>query len=112
MSNTIGERIRIMRAIRGMSQKELAERLGKSANVITHWERGRNSPDVDSIEKLCEILTVSPNYLMGWEDKDEITTIAAHHNGDEYTPEELEAIDLFKQYVKDKKRERVHKELK
>jgi len=106
MSNIIGERIRIMRVIRGLSQKELAEKLGKSPNVITHWEKGRNKPDAETIERICEILTVSPNYLMGWDNKEQIVTIAAHHDGETFTEEEWEQINEFKEYVKNKKKKK------
>lgn len=62
--NTNIKEFRIMRRI---TQKEFAEKLHKSRNVISNWERGENSPDPDTIEQICKILEVTPNMIFGWE---------------------------------------------
>ena len=59
--------IKNFRVFRGITQQELAYRLGKSKNVISNWERGDNSPNPDEIEKLCSILNVTPNQIFGWD---------------------------------------------
>ena len=64
----LNENIRNFRRFRNMSQAELARLMSKSKSVISHWENGENSPDLDSVEKLCQILKVSPNELFGWEE--------------------------------------------
>lgn len=63
----LNENIKKFRAFRHITQADLAERLNKSKNVISNWERGDNSPDPDTIEKICQILKVTPNQLFGWE---------------------------------------------
>ena len=65
--STISENIKNFRTFRGIKQQELADRLGKSKSVISNWERGENSPDVESCAQLCKILDVTPNELFGWE---------------------------------------------
>lgn len=69
----LNENIRNFRRFRNMSQAELAAQLSKSKSVISHWESGENSPDLDSCEKLCRILKVTPNQLFGWEENREYT---------------------------------------
>lgn len=59
--------IKNFRIFRGITQQELAARLGKSKNVVSNWERGDNSPNPDEIEKLCSILEVTPNQIFGWD---------------------------------------------
>ncbi len=59
--------IKNIRMMRGFSQKELGERLHKSANAISNWEKGATSPDVDMLEGLCKILEVTPNQIYGWD---------------------------------------------
>jgi transcriptional regulator with XRE-family HTH domain len=59
--------IRDFRNFRQMTQEELAKQIGKSKNVVSNWEKGLNRPDVDSVEKICKILHVTPNQLFGWE---------------------------------------------
>lgn len=67
----INENIKNFRTFRGIKQQDLADMLGKSKSVISNWERGENSPDVDSCEKMCKILRVTPNELFGWEKNQE-----------------------------------------
>lgn len=65
--------IRIFRKFRGLSQKELGQKLNKSTNVISNWENGIHSPDLDTIEDICKILKVSPDELFGWKANKEYT---------------------------------------
>lgn len=68
---TIGENIKNFRTFRGIKQQDLADMLGRTKSVISNWERGANSPDVEICEKLCKILRVTPNELFGWEENQE-----------------------------------------
>jgi len=63
----INENIKNFRIFRGIKQQELATQLKKSKSVISNWERGENSPDLESCQQLCKILRVTPNQLFGWE---------------------------------------------
>lgn len=67
MSKRLNMNIRNFRIFKGMTQEDLANRIGKSKNVISNWERGDNSPDIECIEKICNIMGVTPNQLFGWE---------------------------------------------
>lgn len=69
------ENIKNFRIIRGYSQKELADMLHKSPNVISNWERGINSPEVDLVETMCKIFKCSPNEIFGWEESEELTIL-------------------------------------
>ena len=70
MNNTEGDfmenRIKRLRKEAGISQKKLGDELGVAQTTISAWESGRNEPDYDSIRKMAEILTTSPDYLMGY----------------------------------------------
>jgi len=59
----IGKIIKEARLKKDLTQAELGKKLGKSNNVITNWEKGTNSPDVDNIEILCAILDIPVNYM-------------------------------------------------
>jgi len=67
MNKRLNQNIKNFRGFKGMTQEELGARIGKSKNVISNWERGDNSPDIDSVEKICGALGVTPNQLFGWE---------------------------------------------
>ena len=55
-----GERIRRFRLERGLTQPQLAERVGVKKNAVSNWEAGRSRPDIDSVPALCAALGVSP----------------------------------------------------
>ena len=63
-------RIKSLRKEAGISQKKLGDELGVAQTTISAWESGRNEPDYDSIRKMAEILTTSPDYLMGYNNSD------------------------------------------
>lgn len=67
MIDRLNQNIKNFRAFRKMTQEELATQIGKTKNVISNWERGDNSPDVDTVVKLCKVLSVTPNQMFGWE---------------------------------------------
>lgn len=52
--------LRRMRHASGLTQEELAHRAGFNRNYIGMLERGTNSPTVDTIEKLADVLEVDP----------------------------------------------------
>lgn len=64
MSNTIGERIKIMRQSRNMSQVELAERINLKRSTIGMYERGEREPDLDTIEALADVFNVPMSALI------------------------------------------------
>ena len=64
--STISDRIKEYRLKKGMTQQELAEALGESSGrVIYHWEKGSGRPDCEKIAKLCDLLGVSADELIG-----------------------------------------------
>ena len=70
----LGNRIKRLRKELGISQKELAERIGVSNSRVSNWEQGINRPDADILSKLCSALQTSPSLLLGMKlTKDELT---------------------------------------
>ena len=60
----IGARIRKYREACGISQKQLAEKLGISNNRVSNWEQGINRPDADILADICRALDISPSELL------------------------------------------------
>ena len=69
MKETMGKRIAAFRKEKGMTQEELAERMGISAQAVSKWETDLSCPDVGSIPQLAEVLEVSLDDLIGAEKK-------------------------------------------
>ena len=58
------ERLKELRAAAGLSQEKLAERLGVSRQVITKWETGRGTPDMENLIALAGVFSVSLDELI------------------------------------------------
>ena len=66
---TTGDRIRKARIAKGMTQEELAEKLGVKFGVISKYETGRvKNLKRETIAALAEILDVKPSWLMCMDD--------------------------------------------
>ena len=61
---SMGEIISTLRKEKGMTQKELADRLHITDKAVSKWERGIACPDTQTIPKLAEILGVSVEDLL------------------------------------------------
>ncbi len=60
----LSDNIRRFRLKRGLTQRELAERLGVSAKTVSKWETGRGVPDTLQLVPLVGALAVSLNQLL------------------------------------------------
>lgn len=61
---TLGKTIGLLRREKGMTQLELAEKMGVTDKAVSKWERELSCPDISSIPRLAEILGVSVDELM------------------------------------------------
>ena len=64
----IGKYIASKRKSLGMTQKQLAEKLGMSDKSVSKWERGVCLPDISVYKELCSILGISLNEFLAGED--------------------------------------------
>lgn len=73
MASTIGERIRIARKCKNLTQVELAERVGASSQTIIsdleNGKRGNRRPNVPLLAKICEVLDISCEWLFFGKEK-------------------------------------------
>lgn len=75
---SIGDRIKERRIELGITQEDLAKKMGyKSRSSINKIELGINDIPQSKIVKFAQILRVSPGYLMEWEPKIKKATIIA-----------------------------------
>ena len=49
---TLGERIRKFRERDGLSQEQLAKKIGEAANTISRWETATYKPSLDDLDRL------------------------------------------------------------
>lgn len=68
---TIYDRIRTLREKKGMSQQELAERVGfKTASAVNKIELGLRDINQTKIIAFAKALNTTPSFLMGWDDEE------------------------------------------
>lgn len=60
----IGLTIKELRKSKKITQKQLAEKIGKVESTVRMWELGKNNPQPDSLKKLSEVLEVDYSELM------------------------------------------------
>lgn len=71
----IGEIIKTERLKKGMTQEELAEKVGVKKSAVAKWENGRVSEIKRSnLKMLSEVLGMNPNQLLGDIENDPIGT--------------------------------------
>lgn len=61
---TLGTMIASLRKEKGMTQADLAEKLGVTDKAVSKWERNLSCPDIGLLPKLAEILEISLDELM------------------------------------------------
>lgn len=59
-----GEKLTRLRRMEGMTQKELAEKLGRDRATVASWEIGRTKPRTDTLRQLASVFGVSLSYLI------------------------------------------------
>ena len=106
-----GERLRQIRKEKGLTQAEVAKLLSIGESTVSFYESGKRQPDYETLIRLSEAFKVSTDFLLGKTDiKNPIETIAAHHDGEDWTEEELEDIEKFKEFVRMRRQQRRNKE--
>lgn len=60
----LGKRIALRRHSMGIKQNVLAEKIGISNNYLSSIERGTGKPKLEILVSICNILSVTPDYLL------------------------------------------------
>ena len=67
MKESFGERFARLRKQKGLTQEELAQKIGLSGQAVSKWENEASMPDISLLVELSEILGVSLDELLGKE---------------------------------------------
>lgn len=113
------EILRILIDNTGLSMRAFSEKAGiPNTTLYSMLERGIGKASVDNVIKVCKALGITIEQLqdmaknnnlipiVGKKDKslNQIETLAAHFEGDEFTEEDLDDIENFIKYVKSKRK--------
>lgn len=56
-----------LRKLNGMSQDELADRIGVSRQTVSKYETGESLPDIEKCKRIAEVFSVSMDDLINYE---------------------------------------------
>ena len=59
-----GDKLKEERKKKGMSQKELGQKLGVSQAMIAQYEKGDRTPKIETINKIAQALDINPSILI------------------------------------------------
>lgn len=90
-----GEKLKALRIEKGLTQQQIAEKIGLVKGSISAYEQSAKYPSIDVLIKLCELFGVSADYLLGLSDSIEynLSTLT-----DEQTQTVMRIIAEFEQY--------------
>lgn len=94
----IGSILKELRLTSGKTQKEVAEALGRTQQIVGHWETGYSQPDANTLFTLCGIYGTSIDEAFGFKKEDisitknDITMLEAFHSLDTYGQETINMV--------------------
>lgn len=63
--NNIANNITIYRKKLGLTQSQLAAKIGVKTTSVSSWERGANSPDIETLYSICKLFNISLDEIYG-----------------------------------------------
>ncbi|MEK4732836.1 helix-turn-helix domain-containing protein [Paenibacillus sp. FSL L8-0641] len=113
MVSVSGDRIKLLREERGLSQLELAERIGINNSVLSRIESGKRAIEDKELNVFADFFEVSGDYLLGRSISRSPSGGHAYMNGGkDWTEEEKEVADAAIQAWREMKRKQREKEQK
>lgn len=99
------EYIKKIKKEKGLTNQELSNLSGIPIGTLNKILAGQTpDPQFETVKALCRALGISLAELDDFETQNgAIGTIAAHHEGEEWTQEELDEIEEFKKFVLSKR---------
>lgn len=97
-----------LRKKHGLTQKELADKLGVAASTIGNYEQGTRTPDYETLEVIADFFNVPMDSLFGKNNNNnsfisnDVLKFALFGGDKEITDEQLEEVKRFAKFVKDR----------
>ncbi len=98
----MGQRIMVRRKSLRMTQEELADKLGVSAQMISNLELGKKAIRPENLAKVCDVLGLSADFILtGTNTKTAVDAVAEKLV--QLTAEELQMVNDMIDYMNKKK---------
>lgn len=89
----IGKILKNLRLKANLTQKQVASSIGRTQQIIGHWETGYSQPDADTLFTLCDLYGASVDEAFGYTKKSPAPTEIGTR---EYTDKEKSILSDFK----------------
>ena len=100
MEKGMAERIKALRQEKGLTLEQVADVVGVGKSTVRKWETGMiANMKRDKIASLAKALGTTPEYLMGWDEKEN------YPREPQLTEVERLALELFRKIPEDKQAE-------
>lgn len=106
IAKILGNNIKQVRTLEGISQEKLAEKIGKSEHYISVLERGESKPSVSTVIDICQALSTDFNTIFaGVIDNSNIYTDKFVHNAiEKFNDTDRELISYIVNYILNSKK--------
>lgn len=99
---TMGERLKLLRVSRNLSQDAVARTIGITRSAYSHYEINNRQPVYDTLIKLAAFFNVTTDYIIEGETR---------NTAAEVTPDTQEIIQLLNNMDEDRRKESIDKML-
>ncbi|NBA56471.1 XRE family transcriptional regulator [Enterococcus hirae] len=99
-NNVIGAQISLLRKKFGLTQEDLANKLGFSKQTISNWETGLKTPRMGAIQKIADLFNVSKSFIIEGIEEAPSTSIEKIYN--QLSPPRQQKIYNFAKYELEK----------
>ena len=97
----LGQKIKELRKIKGYSQEQFAEKIDIATNTLSSIERGNAFMTAPTLEKIIEVLNVTPKDLFSFdEDLDNEDMYASILKNLEFIKNDKERLKMFYNFAK------------
>lgn len=106
--NYFAENIKYLRKMNHLTQKSLADRLGKTANAVSNWEQGIRQPTVNDMITVCnyfdiEIMDLMEKDLSLPESNDPLTKLQDYIGQYQFADHELDELLDYARWIVNKR---------
>lgn len=98
----LGEKIKKARESQGMKQKDFADTLELSQAAVSQFESGARQPTPKTIEKICKVLAITKEELVGEENKENFEKAMLMRNLKGLSPESIRKLNEIAKMFKEK----------
>lgn len=102
MINGLPQKLKTLRLKFGLSQKQVAERLGVSTSIVSGYETGERTPSTEILLSLSYLYQCSTDYLLGRGDKDMTPAISV----DGLSETQIKALRMLIESIRGNKKHR------